>query len=65
MSLEEMHCHRKYITDKEFKIQILCQRKNNEKIYQRDLEIFRDGSDEEISDKFKIKSSDEKASDKR
>ena len=28
MSLEEMHCHRKYITDKEFKIQILCQRKN-------------------------------------
>lgn len=60
-----MHCHRKYITDKEFKIQILCQRKNNEKIYQRDLEIFRDGSDEEISDKFKIKSSDEKASDKR
>lgn len=60
-----MHCHRKYITDKEFKIQILCQRKNNEKIYQRDLEIFRDGSDEEIFDKFKIKSSDEKASDKR
>ena len=60
-----MHCHRKYITDKEFKIQILCQRKNNEKIYQRDLEIFRDGSDEEISDKFKIKSYDEKASDKR
>lgn len=52
MSLEEMHCHRKYITDKEFKIQILCQRKNDEKIYQGDLEIFRDGSDEETSDKI-------------